>query len=160
MSVFHRRRRYEISHPELLRINEIVREETLRRGKGTVEPPFELLGLAETEDPLVAAVFERAGVDREALRRSVEAALPPRKEVELRPGDRERSLANSAGMIRAYHLAMEEAEELEHDRLCPEHLLVGLLREKGEAARLLRAAGLTLEAARAHLYLARSGAAG
>jgi ATP-dependent Clp protease ATP-binding subunit ClpA len=60
---------------------------------------------------------------------------------------------------RVVDLAREEAEGLGHRYLGPEHLLLGILREgASEAARLLRAHGVELEAARDGLLtLARRG---
>ena len=46
-------------------------------------------------------------------------------------------------------LAQEEARQLNHDRIGTEHVLAGLLREeRGAAARVLEASGVTLEAVR------------
>ena len=51
---------------------------------------------------------------------------------------------------RAVTLAQEEAQQLHHDHLGAEHLLLGLLAEgKGIGARALTGAGITLETARA-----------
>ncbi len=49
-------------------------------------------------------------------------------------------------------LANQEADRLQHNYLGPEHVLVGILRQGGSrAARVLRAHGLDLEAARAEV---------
>ena len=47
-----------------------------------------------------------------------------------------------------FHYAREEADRLGHAVIESEHLLLGLLREGGTAAKVLNGAGLTLEAAR------------
>ena len=50
---------------------------------------------------------------------------------------------------RAVVLAQEEARRLNHDHIGTEHLLAGLLREeRGAAARVLEASGVTLDAVR------------
>jgi ATP-dependent Clp protease ATP-binding subunit ClpC len=50
---------------------------------------------------------------------------------------------------RAVALAQEEARRLNHDHVGTEHVLVGLLREeRGAAARVLEASGVTLDAVR------------
>ena len=50
---------------------------------------------------------------------------------------------------RAIVLAQEEARQLNHDHIGTEHVLAGLLREqRGAAARVLEASGVTLEAVR------------
>jgi ATP-dependent Clp protease ATP-binding subunit ClpA len=60
---------------------------------------------------------------------------------------------------RVIDLAQQEAERLGHRYMGPEHVLLGVLAEgTSSAARVLRASGLRLEAARAELLeLARRG---
>jgi hypothetical protein len=57
----------------------------------------------------------------------------------------------SAFLRRLLELAGEEAARLGHRYVGPEHLLLGLLRDAGPAARILHAQGVDLEAARAAL---------
>jgi ATP-dependent Clp protease ATP-binding subunit ClpA len=81
----------------------------------------------------------------------VRAALPPPVGAPtLREADR--VLAYVPEATHVLELAAEESHELEHPRIGPEHLLIALLRHRGDAAALLREAGLTLEAARSHLF--------
>jgi ATP-dependent Clp protease ATP-binding subunit ClpA len=152
MSLFSRKRRYEINEPRLMKICATAREEAIRRRERSVDALHDLLGLLDTDDPVVSAVFQRAGVDRAELRRRVEAELPPPRQDEPTPRERDRTLPSTPDAVRAFTLAFEEADELDHPRLLPEHLLVGLLRQKGKAARLLDRAGLRLDAARAYVF--------
>ncbi len=48
-------------------------------------------------------------------------------------------------------LAREEARDLKHDQVGPEHVLLGLLREEGVAAQILTSCDITLECARDRL---------
>ena len=60
-------------------------------------------------------------------------------------------VAEGAFLRRVLELAGEEAARLGHRYVGPEHLLLGLLRDGGAAARILHAQGVDLEAARAAL---------
>jgi len=63
-----------------------------------------------------------------------------------------RVVGRSAEVHRVVELAGEEASRFGHRYVGPEHLLLGMLRNDGsEAARVLRAEGVDLEAARAAL---------
>jgi hypothetical protein len=57
----------------------------------------------------------------------------------------------SAFLRRVLELATEEAARFGHRYVGPEHLLLGLLRDAGPAARILQAQGVDLEAARTAL---------
>ena len=48
----------------------------------------------------------------------------------------------------SFHFAREESKKLGHAAIDPEHLLLGLLRVKGTASRVLAGAGVTLDGAR------------
>jgi Clp amino terminal domain, pathogenicity island component len=60
-------------------------------------------------------------------------------------------VAASAFLHRVLELAGEEAARFGHRYVGPEHLLLGLLRDGGRAARILQAQGVDLEAARGAL---------
>ena len=109
-----------------------------------------------TEHLLLALVRDRGGVaqrvllsfqaDLEGIRRAVESRI---KQGESAIGDRE-ELPYTSRAKKVLELAMSEARELNHRYVGTEHLLLGLLREeKGIAAQVLTAAGVTLERARA-----------
>lgn len=53
--------------------------------------------------------------------------------------------------FKALTFAREEARDLRHDQVRPEHVLLGLLHEEGVAAEVLTSAGITLERVRAPL---------
>jgi hypothetical protein len=60
-------------------------------------------------------------------------------------------VAASAFIRRVLKLASEEAARFGHRYVGPEHLLLGMLRDAGPAARILQAHGVDLEAARSAL---------
>jgi ATP-dependent Clp protease ATP-binding subunit ClpA len=85
-------------------------------------------------------------VDLEETTRRVEAVVKKGKTPQMRGLD----LPYASRAKKVLELAMSEARELSHSYVGSEHLLLGLLREeKGIAAQVLVAAGLTLESARA-----------
>ncbi|HEX6370314.1 MAG TPA: Clp protease N-terminal domain-containing protein [Longimicrobium sp.] len=151
MKLIRRRADFQIDDPSLMRVLDAAREEALVRRSRVVDPRHLLLGLLSTDDPLLPRLLARAGVDLAGLGSGVRAALPPPVGA---PGPREagRALAYTPEATRILELAAEESDELEHPRIGPEHLLIALLRHRGDAAALVRQAGLTLEAARSHLF--------
>src|SRR6266487_496814 len=109
-----------------------------------------------TEHLLLALVRDRGGVaqrvllsfqaDLEGIRRAVESKIKQGESAIAEGQD----LPYTSPAKRVLELAMSEARELNHRYVGTEHLLLGLLREeKGIAAQVLTAAGVTLERARA-----------
>ena len=74
----------------------------------------------------------------EAIRKQIDARTPPRHKI---PSSVDLPLSNESKRVLAY--GAEEAERLAHRHIGPEHLLLGLLREKGGfTAEILRRQGL------------------
>lgn len=103
-----------------------------------------LLALVRRGEGAALKILEELHVDTDAL--------PPQIHALLKPG------ASNAGPDLPYtnraktvlELSMKEARALGHEYVGTEHLLLGLVREeKGIAAQVLGAAGVTLDAARA-----------
>src|SRR6266852_625866 len=105
----------------------------------------------ETEHLLLGIIREDKALINRFLRSHVASI---RKQVESQTTLREKTstsvdlpLSNESKRVLAY--AAEEAERLAHKHIGPEHLLLGLLREKDAfAAQLLNSQGLSLDRAR------------
>jgi ATP-dependent Clp protease ATP-binding subunit ClpA len=129
-----------------------------------------LLGLARESDGVAARILLDLGGDAETIRHEIigvlagpssghQAALrsPPARTRRTARGVRAaRSGVDpprlSRGARSALVFAQEEARALNHGQLCPEHILLGLLRqERGLGARLLNALEITLDDVRAQV---------
>ena len=125
---------------------QIAREEASRLHHGYVGTEHMLLALLRERRGVAAAVLTNLDADLDEIRLQIEQTV-------------ERGTAQPAAdpklpyTSRAKHvieLAMREAQELGHDFVGTEHVLLGVLHEeKGIAAQVLLAAGVTLENARA-----------
>jgi len=115
----------------------LAREEAARFGAPAFEPEHLLLGLLRSDKPAFDKFLGRE-TSEETLREQI------RGQVAARPAQPPNSdLPASSGTRRILTYAAEEAEQLGHNsRLAPEHLLLGILRERESfAARLLRESG-------------------
>jgi hypothetical protein len=114
-----------------------------------------LLGLLEEPDGSGLSTLRNLGVDLARLRADV-LTLAPRA-MHAVPGD----LEMAPGTQRVIELAKEEARRMRQQKVGPEHLLLGLVREKeGIAAQALANQGVTLTKTRAVIdyeIAARSG---
>ena len=133
-------------HP-VAKVLERARDEAAVLGSQDLEAEHILLALAAGDDPVVHGVLTGAGLDRDALRRALEAQeeaalasvgvsraafdLPPRPPLKRTPGW---STSAKQAMIRAKTIATARHEA----RLEPPHLLIGVLRaEAGPVPRAL-----------------------
>jgi ATP-dependent Clp protease ATP-binding subunit ClpA len=116
-------------------------------GSPYIEAEHLLLGLLRGDKPL-ANRFLRSHAAVESIREQIEGHLAPGEKV---PTSVDVPLSHECKRVMAY--GAEEAERLHHERIGPEHLLLGLLREeKCFAARLLGEQGLTLNSVRVHMH--------
>lgn len=112
-------------------------------GAREIRPHHILLGIAHESNPRLERLFQLRGRYQQ-LKSEVEAGDPSGKPLEGQPNI---PLDDPAKRVLAY--AVEEAESLGHLPIEPEHLLLGLLREKDSiAARTLDAMSINLEDAR------------
>ena len=106
-----------------------------------------LLGFTREGEGRGARVVANLGVPLPTLERATLAAVTLRSGTTSRP-----DLPYSAAGKRVLEHAMSEARENNHPYVWTEHLLLGMLREeRGIAAQGLRAAGLSVETARAEM---------
>ncbi|MGH9971791.1 MAG: exo-beta-N-acetylmuramidase NamZ domain-containing protein [Pyrinomonadaceae bacterium] len=129
-----------------------ARYEASQIGSPTIEPEHLLLGVVREDPGLVRRFVPNGRGAVDSIRRKVfEQATPGEKlstSVEL-------PLASITKRVLAY--AYEESEALEHRHIGTEHLLLGLMREKGTtAANVLLEVGLKLETLRKDIDAERS----
>jgi ATP-dependent Clp protease ATP-binding subunit ClpC len=115
-------------------------------GSPEIETEHLLLGVLR-EDKGLAKRFLGSALAAEAVWNSVEQRKPARKKI---PGVVDLPISKECKRVLTF--ALEEAEQLSSKHIGPEHLLLGLLREeKYQAAEILNARGVRLEATRAEL---------
>jgi ATP-dependent Clp protease ATP-binding subunit ClpB len=112
--------------------------QALDRHNPTLEPEHLLFALLDQKDGLVSTIVRQAGREPSAIRTKIESALDalPRMESgddELRAGSR---------FARVMREANRAAEAFGDEYVSVEHLLTGLLLDKGEAGRTLADAGI------------------
>jgi ATP-dependent Clp protease ATP-binding subunit ClpC len=128
------------------KVLQIAREEAARLQNEFVATEHLLLALIREGEGNAAAVLSQLNVDVGEIRRRVEAVAPRGKAA----GDFGPDRPYTSRAKKAMEFAMSEARELNHAYVGTEHLLLGLLREeRGVAAEVLTALGVTLERARA-----------
>jgi ATP-dependent Clp protease ATP-binding subunit ClpC len=104
-----------------------------------------LLGLLLANDGAVA--LKRIGIDPVELKNVVESLLQPGKTVK-----RAKTLPATPMLKRALRVSAKEADQLGHDFLAVEHIVLGLLRiRNGVAWQSLKTFPVTLEQARAEM---------
>jgi ATP-dependent Clp protease ATP-binding subunit ClpC len=115
----------------------LANEEAQRLHHDYIGTEHLLLGLLKEEHQVASSILKNLGVDPERIRQEGES------QTSKGPDGRAKS---------AVEHAMSEAQNLRHEEVGPEHLLLGLLREQdGVAGRVLTGFGVTLEAARAEV---------
>ena len=121
--------------------------EAVRRAAGSghpaVEPVHLLLSLLGQPDGTAGHLLDAAGVDRAAVRARAEEAL---RRLPSASGSTVASPQLSRPSYSVLQTAGERARELGDDYVSTEHLLVGLAKDGGVVANLLRDAGATPDA--------------
>ena len=93
-----------------------------------------LLGLVKEGSGVAANVLKNLDVDLRKIRLEVEKIAPAGPDIVVM-----RKLPATPRAKKVIQYAHEEARNLNHNYICTEHLLLGLLREtEGEAAQVLR----------------------
>jgi ATP-dependent Clp protease ATP-binding subunit ClpC len=123
-----------------------ARYEASQFGGCCIETEHLLLGLLR-EDKSLTHRFLREPTPVEAIRKQIEASTVVREKVSTSV---DLPLSNENKRVLVY--AAEEADQLSHQHIGTEHLLLGLLREEGGfAARILNEHGVRLSAVREEL---------
>ncbi len=124
---------------------QLAREEALRLRHEYVGTEHMLLGLIAQTENTALALLKDFKVDPPAIKHRIEEGVK-KGEGAVRE---EPDLPYTSRARKVIELAMSEARELNHSYVGTEHLLLGLLREeKGIAAQVLTAAGVTIKSAR------------
>jgi uncharacterized protein YbbC (DUF1343 family) len=128
-----------------------ARYEASQVGSPTIEPSHLLLGVLR-EDPELVTRGSSNGSNRKSIRDAIETLRVPIKEKIITAVE----IPLSAETKRVLMFALEESDSLQHQHIGTEHLLLGLLREKGTpSAQVLLEQGLELDSLR--LELGRKG---
>jgi len=119
-----------------------ARDEAAQHGSAFIETGHLLLGIVFADPGLMTRLG--AAADRESLRQQVAAQYADGGKVTVSV-----DLPLSKDCRRVLKFAKEEAQELKHDRIDPEHLLLGILRlEHSFAAGVLQRMGISPEKVR------------
>jgi ATP-dependent Clp protease ATP-binding subunit ClpC len=101
-----------------------------------------LLALLQQERGLVGDILRELGVDVEAVRRQVEAALEKAPKVAYQP----QQIYPTPRILQVFQRAETEANRLKDELIATEHLLIAIAaEEKGEAAGILKSFGVDQE---------------
>ena len=121
-------------------------EEAGKLGENYVSTEHLLLGITRVPDSIGARILERLGTTLDVVRAKVDAGV---KHGEANAGT---DLSLTPTAKKAIAFAYEEAKRLNNNYIGVEHLLLALLRGKGDfAARVLAKRGITLENVRQQL---------
>lgn len=121
----------------------LAQDEARRLSHNFIGTEHLLLGLVKEGAGIAARVLQNTGVDFNRLRDEVEKIIPK--------GDKAppQSISYTPRAKRVIELAIEESQNLGHNYVGTEHLLLGLLREgEGIAAQVLTNVGIDLKRAR------------
>jgi ATP-dependent Clp protease ATP-binding subunit ClpC len=122
----------------------VANDEATRLNHEFIAPEHMLLALVTTTSGVALEALECLGVDPRKVRLELESLLqmgPP-----YDAGESKRPTPQTKKIL---HYAFEEARNLKHSYVGPEHVLLGLMRDRGTTAEvLLNFFGLTLEKTR------------
>lgn len=134
-------------HNDVRRALAHARTEANELGHDHVAPQHMLLGMLRVQGCRGVQILASLGTSANALRSEIAHSVEPGR-CEAGPGE----LPYTRRAKKVLELAMSTARDLRVDSVGTEHLLLGLLKdEKGTAARILGAGGVTTERVEAHL---------
>ena len=127
----------------------IASQQIMRRYQHSqVDAEHLLLALLESSEGLAAQIIERAGGDPAGVRADVERLLASGPKVEVRGGGTGQVYVTPALLEILEHTAWELAEGMQDKLIAIEHLLLAIIVQgQSEAARILRAHGVSRESA-------------
>ena len=124
-----------------LRVMQLSSDEAKRFSRKHVSGEHILLGLIKEGSGVAGVVFDSLGICLKEVRQEVEKLVRIGPELDIRG-----LLPLSASGKKVIKYATEESLALDRDRICPEHILLGLLHdEDGVGAKALLYLGLKLE---------------
>ncbi|MEB3180719.1 MAG: CHAT domain-containing protein [Nostocaceae cyanobacterium] len=126
----------------------LAQEETRRLGHKEVGTAELLLGLILEETGLASRVLRTVGVNLENARLEVEKIRGRGSDIRFNEHD----FSDCFRRV-VYELSIEEANQLKHREIAPEHLLLGLLREEeGTAIKVLQNLGAEVTQVRTQVF--------
>ncbi len=135
-----------------------AQEEASGTGARDVTPEHLLLGLLRESGGVGEQVLTRLGADTGRLLTEARGKPTPRNPWSVSSPENQllQDVGLTVGAKDTIDFMYDEARKMNQGALNTRHLLLGLLRENGKAARVLLAHGVTLEAARATVRAAGS----
>ena len=130
--------------PRTKKVLELAMEEAGEFRADYVGTQHLLLGLFRVEEGLASEALRAVGLKQEEVRSLVRKLVVPEGPEESEPPCRPEAVDASSSNP-ALELAATEARRWGHGFVGTGHLLIGLLREEGPAAEILKALGITLE---------------
>jgi hypothetical protein len=123
--------------PRVARALQLAADDAARQRQSAVTTENMLVGLLRVQDGVFASFFMGTGTDMPKLRAMIGARLLPDTDPL-----RGQELPRDAGTKAALQRATAEADARRHERVVPQHLLMGILIQRGEpGARLIADAG-------------------
>ena len=123
---------------------ELARAEAPRMHHDFIGTEHVLLGLLQSDTGIAASVLQKLGVETEAVRTEIETLVGVGQFHEASG-----AIPYTPRVKRALFLAANEAKDLKHPSIGPEHILLGLLKEgSGVAAVVLKNLGIQITQAR------------
>jgi ATP-dependent Clp protease ATP-binding subunit ClpC len=125
------------------RVVELARHEARTLGHDYIGPEHLLLGLIDEGQGVAATAFTSMGINLDEMRQAVQDAVgrgaqPPEAE----------PIRFSPRAKKVLELTLRESDQLGHNYIGTEHILLALIRDGGVAAQLMAGAGVDLDRAR------------
>jgi hypothetical protein len=141
--------RFDRLTPEARKVLSLAHEEAQRFNHNYIGTEHLLLGLTRLEEGVSATVLKNLGVELDKVRGTVEFII----------GRGDRVVLGEIGLTprskQVIELAFDEASRLQQEEVGPEHVLLGLVREReGIAAGVLESLGVNLQKVRQATYRA------
>lgn len=135
---------FELFSQQALKTTMFAQEEARKGGYHMVSTDHLLLGLLRDNAGMAFAALMSKGIDIQALRHLLSGVDPGRRPM--------MEIHFSEEVRRVFDLAEDEAKLLHHERVEPEHLLLGLIQlGEGQGVQWLEAQGLNLNHLRWHI---------
>jgi len=129
---------------EARKVMNVARQEAIARRHDFIGTEHILLGLLQQQTGVLPTVLASFRVDYSLLRKRIEESLPP-----TGPAEISMQLPFTPDAKRTLELSMEEANQLKHDYIGPEHLLIALSRvNDGLVSRVLSDMNIKTDAIR------------
>lgn len=137
--------------PRVKKVVALAQKEAKQLNKGYVGSEHLLLGMLREGRGVAGRILQKHGLELEKTRQLIVAEQPMEPQPPLNLAQFSRG-ALTPRTHQVLALARQEADDLKHDHLGTEHLLLGLIKlDQGMAANVLRKKGLPFEAVRAEI---------